>query len=67
MLILSRRKGEKVIIENGLIEITVVSILGNRIRLGIQAPEDIRVDRSEIHEKRQEDIYLTEQNQPSPP
>lgn len=47
MLVLSRKQGQKVCIGNG-IEVTVVSISGNRIQLGIEAPVDIRVLRGEL-------------------
>lgn len=52
MLILTRRKGETIII-NGNIKITLVDILPNRVlRIGIDAPKDIIIDREEIHERR---------------
>lgn len=47
MLVLSRKQGQKLCIGNG-IEVTVVSISGNRIQLGIEAPLDVRVLRSEL-------------------
>ena len=47
MLVLSRKQGQKVCIGNG-IEVTVVSISGNRIQLGIEAPVDVRVLRGEL-------------------
>jgi carbon storage regulator len=48
MLILSRRPGESLTIGDD-ITITVVSINGNQIRLGINAPRDVRVLRDEIY------------------
>lgn len=53
MLVLSRRVGEEIII-NDNIRITVVAVKGDRIRLGIAAPKDVTVDRAEIHERRKE-------------
>ena len=47
MLVLSRKKGEKVRID-GDIEICVVSIHGDKVRLGFNAPPDVRVDREEV-------------------
>jgi carbon storage regulator len=47
MLVLSRKPGEKVVIGNG-ITVTVVAVLGNRIKLGIEAPDDVRVLRGEL-------------------
>jgi carbon storage regulator len=52
MLVLTRRPGEEIII-GGVIRLTVVSVKGDRIRLGIDAPPSIVVDRQEIHERRQ--------------
>jgi carbon storage regulator len=53
MLVLSRRKGETVVID-GDIQITVVAVQGDRVRLGITAPKDTLVDRQEVHERRSE-------------
>jgi carbon storage regulator len=47
MLVLSRKPGEKVVIGND-ITVTVVAVLGNRIKLGISAPDDVRVLRGEL-------------------
>lgn len=52
MLVLTRRIGEKIVID-GMISITVVSIRGDKARLGVDAPSSICVDRLEIHERRQ--------------
>ena len=51
MLVLTRRPGEEIIID-GNIRITVVSIKGDRVRIGIEAPPSVTVDRQEIHERR---------------
>jgi len=48
MLVLSRKKNESIIIDEH-ITITVVEIRGDKVRLGIQAPREIPVHRSEIH------------------
>jgi len=47
MLILSRRAGESVTIGND-IKVKVVSVSGNQVRLGIEAPREVRVLREEI-------------------
>lgn len=47
MLVLTRKAGEAVRIGDD-IEIMVVEILGNAIRLGIEAPREVRVLRSEL-------------------
>ncbi len=53
MLVLTRRIGEEIIIDNR-IRVTIVSIDGGKVRLGISAPPDVRVDRQEVHERRQQ-------------
>jgi carbon storage regulator len=53
MLVLTRRVHEKVIIGDGLITITVIATGPFSVRLGIHAPPELRVDRKEIHERRQ--------------
>ena len=50
MLVLTRRPGEQIVIGNG-IRVTVVSVGPGRVKLGIEAPADVRIDRQEIHEK----------------
>jgi carbon storage regulator len=49
MLVLSRKPGEKVIIGDNIV-LTVVSVGGNRVRLGIDAPEDTCILRAELAE-----------------
>jgi carbon storage regulator len=51
MLVLSRRIGETIVI-NGDIQVKVLSIQGNKVRLGVVAPEQVSVDRQEVHERR---------------
>ena len=51
MLVLTRRIGEEVIIA-GDIRVTVVAVTGDRVRLGVAAPESVRVDRREVHDRR---------------
>jgi carbon storage regulator len=53
MLVLTRQVGEKIIIDHD-IQITVVAINGGKVRLGIEAPDYVRVDREEIHQLRSE-------------
>jgi carbon storage regulator len=51
MLVLTRRIGEEIVVDDD-IRISVVSIKGNRVQIGIQAPETVRVDRLETHQQR---------------
>ena len=53
MLVLTRKVGEQIVI-NGCIIVTVVAVDGNKTRLGISAPPEVRVDREEIHRRRLE-------------
>jgi len=50
MLVLTRRPGEQIVIGNS-IRVTVVSVGPGRVKIGIEAPSDVRIDRQEIHEK----------------
>ena len=49
MLVLGRRSGESIIIDNE-IEITVVEIQGDKVKIGISAPKKIPVFRKELLE-----------------
>jgi carbon storage regulator len=53
MLVLTRRVGEEIIID-GRIRVTVTQIVGDKVRIGVEAPRDVVVDRSEVHERRGE-------------
>lgn len=53
MLILTRRIGESLIIGDD-IEVVVLGIQGNQIRLGVKAPEDVTILREELYHKQQE-------------
>lgn len=48
MLALSRRKKESLIINNN-VEITVLEIKGDQVKLGISAPRDVSIYRKEIY------------------
>ena len=47
MLVLSRKTDESIVID-GRIEVTVVQIEGGRVRLGITAPREVAIRRSEL-------------------
>jgi len=49
MLILNRKEGQSIIVGDG-IEIVVVSIEGNQIKLGVKAPKSVKVYRKELLE-----------------
>lgn len=48
MLVLTRSVGERLIIGDGEITLTILDVRGNQVRLGIDAPKDIPVHREEI-------------------
>jgi carbon storage regulator len=47
MLVLSRKPGEKLVINHN-ITITVLEVAGNRVKLGVAAPDNVRVLRGEL-------------------
>ena len=49
MLVLSRKKDEKIIIGDN-ITLMVIDIRGDKVRLGIQAPDDVTIHREEVYE-----------------
>jgi len=50
MLILTRRVGEKVMIDDDIV-VSVLAVKGNQVRIGIEAPNDVNIHREEIHER----------------
>ena len=48
MLVLSRKVGERIVIPECNLGITVVAIEGNKVRLGLSAPPDVAVYREEV-------------------
>ena len=58
MLILTRKLGESIIIEDN-IKITVVDINKQQIKLGIDAPKHITINREEIAKKVKEENQLS--------
>ena len=52
MLVLSRTKDESIIIGDGddKVEVVIVDVRGDKVRLGINAPRSISVHRKEIYE-----------------
>ena len=50
MLILTRRVGETLMIGPD-VEVTVVAVNGSQVRIGIKAPKDVRVLRTELRDR----------------
>jgi len=55
MLVLTRRVTESIIIGDHVIDITILGIKGHQVRLGINAPKEIRVHRHEIYQRIQQE------------
>jgi carbon storage regulator len=55
MLVLSRKSDERIIISDGTTEIilTIVGVNKDSVRLGFTAPSHIKIDREEIHKRKQ--------------
>lgn len=54
MLALTRKKGESIVINNN-IEISVLEIRGDQIKIGISAPKDMPIYRKEVYLQIQEE------------
>ena len=54
MLALSRKKNEALVINNN-IEITILDIKGDQVKIGIKAPKDVSIYRKEIYEQIQKE------------
>lgn len=53
MLVLSRKVGQEIVIGDS-IRITVVAMKGNQVRIGIDAPPDVRINREEVEKRYRE-------------
>lgn len=53
MLVLSRKVEEKIIINSNIV-VTVLSVSGDKVKIGIEAPKNVSVNREEV-EKREKD------------
>jgi carbon storage regulator len=54
MLVLSRKKGESIIID-GQIEVKVIAVEGDVVKLGIEAPKTVSIHRQEVYQAIQEE------------
>jgi carbon storage regulator len=48
MLVLSRKRGEKIVVPQCALSVTVIGVQGNSVRLGITAPPEVAVHREEL-------------------
>ena len=54
MLILTRRIGETLMIGDD-IQVVVLGVKGNQVRLGVQAPANVSVDREEVRQRKDQE------------
>lgn len=54
MYVIARRKGESVSLANGIINIKVLSVTGNIVRLGFDAPDEIDIIRCEVDKEKED-------------
>lgn len=64
MLILTRRVGETVVIGND-VDVTVLGVKGNQVRLGVKAPREVSVHREEIYKRIKDEAHPVEEAQVS--
>jgi carbon storage regulator len=64
MLVLSRHRDESIMIGDEIV-VTIVDIRGDKVRLGIDAPQDIPVHRQEVYDAIQRENRKAGQIQPS--
>lgn len=50
MLVLMRRRGQSIVA--GEVRFTILGIVGENVRVGIEAPREVTVDRLEVHERK---------------
>ena len=50
MLVLTRKPGQSIMIGDG-VEVQVLSVGGEKVRLGISAPRDVSIFRNEVYER----------------
>ena len=50
MLVMTRRIGEKIMIGSN-ITLTILSVHGNQVRIGVDAPRDVGVHREEVYRR----------------
>ena len=63
MLVLSRQKDESIVIGDD-VEITIVDVRGDKVRLGINAPKSISVHRREVYDAIQREKAAKEKSEP---
>ena len=55
-LVITRKVDQDILIDGGKIVIRVVEICGDKVRIKIDAPENITIDRREVHEAKNREV-----------
>jgi carbon storage regulator len=59
MLVLSRKRNQRIVIANDIdIELVVVAISGDRVKLGFNAPADVPIHREEVQRRLESDSSM---------
>jgi len=66
MLVLSRERDESIVIGDKIV-VTIIDIRGDKVRLGIEAPEEIPVHRQEVYEAIQREAARRRAEDPADP
>jgi carbon storage regulator len=53
MLCLTRKNGERIMVGDGIV-ITVIESMNGRVRIGVEAPQGVRIDREEVFKAKKE-------------
>lgn len=59
MLVLTRGLKQQILIDGGLVTVTVLEINGGRVRLGIEAPTEVSVRRKELASRPHAEVALS--------
>ena len=61
MLVLTRKPGQSIMIGEG-VEVQVLSVAGEKVRLGITAPRDVSIFRNEVYDRIESENNRGEEN-----
>lgn len=65
MLVLSRKRGERVVIGDD-VELVIISVRGDRVKLGFRAPNDVAIHREEVFQRIREENGNNQEHPVSP-
>jgi len=64
MLVLTRKPGQSIMIGDG-VEVQVLSVAGEKVRLGITAPRDVSIFRNEVYDRIEQEQGGGEEKEPN--